>query len=223
MLKKIKNGIGWILLVIALFFLGRKKVKDEEKIVKWSDMYATLKKAFGDKVYYYLVDAKYRLPNLEEVKKFLAEDETNKYKYKSDFADCDNFSLLLAVMAFIKTKFHLGIANSKIHSYNVVLLSNMEVKLIEPQNDMVFSPEEIKKKTNAIIREKRRKGILKSSKLSHSETVYRVKKCVKKASEKFPKGQTLDVWVNLLDEELEKEGIGDKLNKLYDTVFIYYT
>ena len=150
MLKKIANGLGWLFLVIALLLLGKKK-KPKEKTTDWKEVQALLKKEIP-KAALFLVDEKYYIPDIAEVKDFLKEDKTDLIKYLKDTFDCDDYAVLLAGASRLKSKFRLGVACSVIHAYNIIPViedGEMRIKIIEPQTDQIFSVQEAEKGSKA--------------------------------------------------------------------------
>jgi len=149
MLKKITNGLGWLFLFIALFLLGKKK--PAQKMVDYRQIETLLKKELKE-VTLFLVDEKYYIPHIDEVRKFLKEDKTNLIKYLKDTFDCDDYAVLLAGASRLKSKFRLGIACSKIHAYNIIPVienTEMRLKIIEPQTDQIFSVQEAEQGSKA--------------------------------------------------------------------------
>ena len=146
--KKLNSWVWWTLVGIALFFLGREKPKEEEKTASWIDLERVLKRELGDEPFLYIVDETYYVPSTGELNQFVAWWTsylvTQKIKYIANFFDCDNYSILFTAMSFIMSKFHAGIANSKVHSYNVVVVQedgNLVPKIVEPQTGQIFSVE----------------------------------------------------------------------------------
>jgi len=221
MFRKIRSGIGWLLLLLALFFLGRKKAKKEEKTINWLFVKKILEKELGKDAFLYIVDEKYYVPALSEIEEFikwwLEWVKSKGLKWTADFFDCDNWSILFSAMCSIMSKFHSAIANSKVHSYNLAIDLKIKTRLIEPQNGQIFSTEEYSKLAKKIMREVKPKH----SVLPLPEIQTKVKTAVSRAAPRTI-GKPLADYINALFEELEKEGIADRLEEVYKTGFVYY-
>jgi len=139
--KQIKNPI--IVILIFLLALLIPKVKTKKKPVDWTVIQKLLKDAFGEKCTLFLVDGKYRIPTLENFKKFLKEDKTDLFRYISEEFDCDDFSFRLMGQVSYPgwSDIAFGIATSMTHAYNCIVAEDEgqnRVYLVEPQNDEVF-------------------------------------------------------------------------------------
>lgn len=145
MIKKLKNSVVWFLLLIIGYLIVKPTRRKERKTIDWTEVESLLKRAFGEKGTFFLVDGKYKIPTLENLKKFLAEDKTDLYKYVPEWFDCDDFSFrLMGQFSFPGwSDIAFGIAVSQVHAYNCVIAEDkgeMKVYLIEPQSDEVFIP-----------------------------------------------------------------------------------
>jgi len=95
----------------------------------------------------------YTCPRLD-VAAFLAIDDTDKAHYVSEFHDCDDFSFRLMGQFSVKPYSGLafGIAWSRTHAYNIVVVTNEGVFIVEPQTDKTFKPNsDLAYKTELII------------------------------------------------------------------------
>lgn len=92
----------------------------------------------------YLADRDYYLPTLQDIFDFLDGDETDKEHYTkgSDYYDCDDFSFRLMGQFQVKpwSAVPLAIVWSGVHAYNLIIVTQDGVFLIEPQTDRVFRP-----------------------------------------------------------------------------------
>lgn len=146
MIKKVKGNVIWLLLLIVGWLIAKPYKRKERRIIDWTEVEVLLKRAFGEKCVFFLVDQKYKVPTLENVKKFLVEDKTDEYRYVPEWLDCDDFSFrLMGQFSYPGwSDIAFGIAVSQVHAYNCVIAERdgkMEVYLIEPQTDEVFRPE----------------------------------------------------------------------------------
>lgn len=91
----------------------------------------------------YIADQWYYLPTLQEVFDFLDGDETDKEHYVSEFHDCDDFSFRLMGQFHVKpwSAVPMAIVWSGVHAYNLIIVTQDGVFLIEPQTDAVFKPD----------------------------------------------------------------------------------
>ena len=95
--------------------------------------------------YVFISDDKYRLPSMDTVKKFLAEDDTDALEYVPDYADCDDFSFVLQG-AMEKRFWGRGYAHGILwyynerfgHAVNFVVDRARQLWIVEPQNDSIL-------------------------------------------------------------------------------------
>ena len=78
----------------------------------------------------YLPDAKMKVYNKEDVKKFLSLDEIDRILYVAEEMDCDDFA------AELFSKF-AGIVWTNTHAFNWFISENEELFFVEPQNDKI--------------------------------------------------------------------------------------
>jgi len=213
-MNKIKGFIWWF---VFLFFGALLAKKPGASVQNWQTIEKVLKRVFGNTTFLYLADENYWLPVRSQVTQFLKEDETDKFKYKKDWFDCDDFSLVLTAKSIIKNKWHFIITDSRVHSYNsIILAEGLNVLLIEPQNDKVFTPEKFQEFTKKLpICSKKRK------KLPLPLVQAKVKSAVRKASLKTI-GKSVDEYFYQLFEEMKAEGIEDEITEVYKTRFVRY-
>jgi len=175
MLKKIKNGIGWLFLAIALLLLGKKKKPQSRVPIGWQELQEIMKKNLPKDCRILLFDEKYRLPDLKEVKEYLKKDKTDEMEYIPDYQDCDTFARRLwgafampgwgdTPLTFSFSSVHaynsitdkwgdtpLTFSFSSVHAYNSITDKTKTYYLIEPQADRVFRGEDYTKIAKEII------------------------------------------------------------------------
>jgi len=112
--------------------------------------YLVLKVAFPRIQRILLSDERYQITTMKSIKDFLSLDDTDKAKYVPVWYDCDDFSFRLM------GQFHrgnwaclaVGIAWSKVHAYNIVILprefAQYTVYIIEPQTDELLMAADVK-------------------------------------------------------------------------------
>lgn len=92
-----------------------------------------------------LSDSIYSTTTVEELQRFLRSDDTNEFRYVSEYYDCDDFSFRL--MGQIHNvewgALPFGIMwltkeNNVAHALNCFIDDDMILWLIEPQSDQVF-------------------------------------------------------------------------------------
>lgn len=110
-----------------------------------SEALTILKSELGTKCKIYLSDMLYKTTSKEEIERFLAEDDTNYYKYVSEFFDCDDFSYRLhgqlSVPGWSDLAFGIfwtGLPNGGGHALNIFIDNEDKVWIVEPQNDKVY-------------------------------------------------------------------------------------
>ena len=96
----------------------------------------------------YLSDTNYSLTSVDEIRKFLYNDRLNYQKY-TESHDCDNFSYqLMGYFSQWSYSFCFGIAWSGTHAFNIFIDKDKKLYVIEPQNDAIYTMNEIKKSSN---------------------------------------------------------------------------
>ncbi len=93
----------------------------------------------------YLSDSIYSTTSIDELIRFLKADDTNEYRYVSEYYDCDDFSFRLMgqVHSVEWGALPFGIVwltkeNNVNHAVNIFIDDEHEIWLIEPQNDNIF-------------------------------------------------------------------------------------
>lgn len=86
----------------------------------------------------YLLDTKYYLTSIDEVRRFLEWNAVDKEQYQNDIYDCDNFASSLWADAVRWTPgIALGHFHTLNHAKNLVVCSDDKAYEIEPQSDVV--------------------------------------------------------------------------------------
>lgn len=124
----------------------RSSKNSGEEEVDYRAVEDAILKTFGTDYEYYVFisDYRYRLPSLDTIKKFLAEDDTNTLEYVPDYADCDDFSFVLQgamEKRFWSRGYAFGILwyyNERFgHAVNFVVDRDRQLWIVEPQNDSI--------------------------------------------------------------------------------------
>jgi len=209
MLKKIKNGLGWLFLVIALLLLGKKKKPQSRVPIGWQELQEIMKKNLPKDCRILLFDEKYRLPDLEEVKEYLKKDKTDEMEYIPDYQDCDTFARRLwgafAMPGWGDTP--LTFSFSSVHAYNSITDKTKTYYLIEPQADRVFKGKDYLKIAEEIIAKENIKPKFPSRRIFTKASTIAGKI---KASPYSPD------FYEILDRELEKHGLKKEFQQLQE-------
>lgn len=131
--------------IICDWLNNRKLIKPATlSPIDHSEIYTILKAELGEGCAIFLSDMNYWTTNIEEIKRFLSLDDSDKYNYTVEKFDCDDFSYRLmgqfSVPGWSELPFGIiwvGIKDGG-HALNCFVDINREVWLIEPQNDKVF-------------------------------------------------------------------------------------
>lgn len=92
----------------------------------------------------YLSDSYYSTVSIGELRRFLADDKTNEYRYVSEFYDCDDFSFRLMgqIHSVEWGALPFGIMWTQIpggnHAVNCFIDCDKKLWIVEPQNDSVY-------------------------------------------------------------------------------------
>ena len=88
----------------------------------------------------YLPDSLYKLCSIQDVKRFLEWDNTDKQKYLAEMHDCDDFAYRLKgqISIYPWSAIPFGIVWTNIHALNIVVLSDKEIYFVEPQSDKIL-------------------------------------------------------------------------------------
>ena len=137
-------------------------VKDGVQVWDYRKLLEIHQKTFSDRVGAIIYDLKYRIPNLETIKKIIELDWTNYRRYVSEFFDCDDFARvfkahLLEIWRINGVGYVVGeVRDAKTnqllgyHGWNCIITSDGKVYFYEPQRDWI---EEVKD-GKAIFRDK---------------------------------------------------------------------
>jgi len=144
-----KFCLSRFLRTIKKFFVGEKEYKE----IDWERTVEIILDTFGWNEKYFLAisDEKFRLISLEEMKKLLAEDDTDQLPYIQEYADCDDFADVLQGSLTKKT-WTVGIALGTIwwftkdfgHAQNFFIDDKENLYIIESQNDQIMTWSDIK-------------------------------------------------------------------------------
>lgn len=92
----------------------------------------------------YLSDSVYSTTSIDELMSFLKADDTNEYRYVSEYYDCDDFSFRLMgqIHSVEWGALPFGIVwltkeNNVNHALNIFIDNEHDMYLIEPQNDVI--------------------------------------------------------------------------------------
>jgi len=120
------------------------------------EMVAAVRSVVGENAFVYAVDSEYLMWERRILDAYLERDGTDRYPYKAEGGDCDDFSFVLkgrtseAVMrasgskpmciGLVVGRFKLGDAEklTDMHMMCCALLNGGELVLVEPQNDRVY-------------------------------------------------------------------------------------
>jgi hypothetical protein len=136
-----------------LFFLKLFRPKGE--IVSADEVENIILNTFGRNYSYHLLisDSRYRLMTRDQLISLLKQDKTDQHSWIEEDWDCDNFAEVLdgnidemtypEGYAFGQLWFY---TNTFGHAINFAILDTRELVLIEPQNDEIFTWQDIKNK-----------------------------------------------------------------------------
>jgi hypothetical protein len=137
------------------FFRKVKLFLPKGEIVSSDEVVNIILSTFGRDYEYHLLvsDERYRLMTKEQLLNLLKQDKTDQYTWVEEDWDCDNFAEVLdgnidemtypQGYAFGQLWFF---TNTFGHAINFAILDTKELILIEPQNDEIFTWENIKLK-----------------------------------------------------------------------------
>ena len=111
-----------------------------QEVITGTDLWKLLNEKFPN-VPLYLSDALYLLAKYDDIALFLAQDQTNKFEYKSQSFDCDNFSYRLMGQFSVPewSALTFGIMWTQKHALNIVVTEDKEVFFVEPQADELLA------------------------------------------------------------------------------------
>ena len=85
------------------------------------------------------LDNLYQLPQFNEVRDFINNDNLSFKKYRKEYFDCDDFAIIL--WGRLREQFQgcaVGFALSGTHAFNVFIDDKRKMWIIEPQTDKIF-------------------------------------------------------------------------------------
>jgi hypothetical protein len=136
------------------FFFKLKLFQPKGEIISAEEVENIILKTFGSDYAYHLLvsDSRYRLMTREQLIELLKNDKTDQHTWIEEDWDCDNFAEVLdgnideltypQGFAFGQLWFF---TNTFGHAINFAILDTRELVLIEPQQDEIFTWEDIKK------------------------------------------------------------------------------
>jgi len=102
-----------------------------------TDLRDVLRSALGNEGDMYIADHNFWLCELDDIERFLDWDETNHHSYEAEVYDCDDFAKRLwgqfAVPGW--SHFAFGLVWTNTHAMNILVDTNRDVWLVEPQTD----------------------------------------------------------------------------------------
>ena len=102
---------------------------------------AKLIPGYGTKVRRILLDNKYRLCVSEDMQRIIEWDFVDQKEYLADFWDCDDFAFAFkarCAAVFGVNQVALIVDYSSLHAYNLIVLPDEKIWLMEPQNDLYW-------------------------------------------------------------------------------------
>jgi len=111
--------------------------------ISYSDVLYALSTVFKS-ASIYISDSKYKTITIDELIRFLKDDDTNEYRYVAEYMDCDNYSfhLMGSIHNVEWGALPFGIIWTTVpngaHAANCFVDDDMEVWIVEPQKDTYF-------------------------------------------------------------------------------------
>ena len=100
----------------------------------------------------FVIDEKYNLTDVENIRKFLKKDMTNWGIYQPEINDCDDFAIQMwARFNKAYPNFAFGFAISNEHAFNFFVDNETNVWIIEPQTDKITKLENVEEKYRPIL------------------------------------------------------------------------
>ena len=124
-----------------------RECSSEEPVVDYNVVEDVILKTFGTSYQYHVFvsDARYRLPSVDTIKRFLSVDDTDRLNYVLDFSDCDDYAFVLQGAQekhFWGKGYAFGILwyyNERFgHAVNFFIDRDRQLWIVEPQNDSVL-------------------------------------------------------------------------------------
>jgi len=126
--------------------LNKKTIQPPQPLtnITHTEVLTILRSEMGENCKIYLSDKEYKTTILSELKRFLRQDDTDKYTYISEYLDCDDFSYRLhgqlSIPEWSSLVFGILWADTGTggHAVNIFMDSNDDIWIVEPQNDKIF-------------------------------------------------------------------------------------
>jgi len=126
--------------------LNKNKLMPPQPLIDIShtEVLTKLRSELGTDCKIYLSDHNYQTTNLSELTRFLTYDNTDKYVYKSEYLDCDDFSYRLhgqlsipgwSGLVFGILWIYTGTGG---HAVNIFMDTETTIWIVEPQSDKIF-------------------------------------------------------------------------------------
>lgn len=111
------------------------------RTISGTELMAIIRKRFPDEGKIYLSDKEYKLCHVDDIRKFCAQDDTNRQKYQAESFDCDDFAYRLMGQFSIPDWGDLafGICWTEKHSLNCFIDEDKMLWFLEPQSDVIES------------------------------------------------------------------------------------
>ena len=94
----------------------------------------------------YIADATYRLITKKNLIKILNKSLIKYIPYTTEKFDCDDYAKILnGMMGLICPNICFGIAWSPTHAFNICMLDDHKIYIVEPQQNLIISLKESKK------------------------------------------------------------------------------
>jgi hypothetical protein len=96
------------------------------------------------------LDRIYSVPKKEDVINFLLSSNIPKKKFKNEVFDCDNYAMEFWGLInnwddeTVPYSYPLGFAYSDNHAFNILIASDGQIYIIEPQNGNLFSLQQVR-------------------------------------------------------------------------------
>lgn len=136
--------MNWLDIILDLIIGKKGRVIPKEMPSITSIEVGAILKSYTNNIW--LSDGTFQLVDTENLKAFLASDPINGRPYVSEKHDCDDYSYeLMGHVSDWSPDNTFGIvwglnASGGGHAWNFFIDGNMEVKYVEPQNDVIFTP-----------------------------------------------------------------------------------
>ena len=112
--------------------------------ISHTEVLTKLRSELGQDCKIYLSDHNYQTTILSELTRFLAYDNTDKYTYKNEYLDCDDFSYRLhgqlSIPGWSSLVFGIlwALTETGGHAVNIFMDTDTTIWIVEPQSDKIF-------------------------------------------------------------------------------------